>query len=155
VQFRFRFGTDDNTTSEADIRGWFVDDVELMDLVIYEVKACVANENNENGTCTETKKYIMNSDGIVNTKDEILDFNYKIAPNPANDYFVIDINTLSNDRLNLEISNIEGKVVFSKSLNTNGNRILETINTSNLTSGMYLVKISNGSQSSTNKVIVR
>ena len=62
-----------------------------MDLLVYETIACVANSNNENGSCSDLKKIVIDSDGIVASKDVQNVLNYAVYPNPAHDYVVVEL----------------------------------------------------------------
>lgn len=154
VNFRFRFGTDANTTSAEILRGWFIDDIELMDLVVYETKACVADQNNANGSCTIIKKVIMDSDGLVSTEDELANFDYSVYPNPAKNYVVIDVKFENNEIINAEMSSIDGRVVYQNVIKGNSQRHFETINTSSFQSGIYLLRLSHGKDSAVMKIVI-
>lgn len=154
VNFRFRFGTNASVVSEVDFRGWFIDDFELMDLVVYETKACVADQNNANGSCSVIKKIIMDSDGLVDTKDELSNFDFNVYPNPSNGYLVLDINFENNETLNVDMTTLDGKSVYQNVIKGNTQRHVETINTSSLQSGMYFLRLSHGNDASVMKIVV-
>ncbi len=72
--------------------------------------------------------------------------NIKFYPNPLNgDKLYIE----TNQELNIEIFNILGKRIISDEVNSNKKHL----NLSNLNSGIYLIKISNNSQTITKKLI--
>ncbi|MFZ4399130.1 MAG: T9SS type A sorting domain-containing protein [Bacteroidales bacterium] len=73
----------------------------------------------------------------------IKDINYVISfnifPNPSHGEFTLEINNPASDDLKLEIFNSIGQSVYTKK--TRGRRIDEKINLSNLSSGVYSVKL--------------
>ncbi len=78
------------------------------------------------------------------TNTSIIENNF--YPNPLNgNKLFID----TNQDLNIEIFNILGKRIISDEVNSNKNYL----NLSNLNSGIYLIKISNGNQTITKKLI--
>ncbi|PLW94147.1 MAG: hypothetical protein C0592_03925 [Marinilabiliales bacterium] len=70
-----------------------------------------------------------------------------IYPNPANDY----VNIISDGSGYYEILNIAGQVVLSGQISAK----LQTINTSDLNSGMYLIRVNNNNESSLQKLIIQ
>ena len=72
-----------------------------------------------------------------------------VYPNPAFDYFTIDINA-DLFKANIEIRNILGEKIYSAQVKS-GN---EKINCKNFSSGIYIVSITNGKKIITKKLIV-
>jgi len=76
---------------------------------------------------------------------EVLSFS--VYPNPTNTGFV-NIKTTSNEAVKVSVFNILGKQVINQEL-TN-----ETLDVSNLNSGVYLVKLSQNGASTTKKLVI-
>lgn len=74
---------------------------------------------------------------------------FSIYPNPTRGVYV-NINTPSSDDFNVEVYDILGKAVISQDMNSD-----ESLNISALDAGVYLVKITQDSNSMTKKLIVR
>jgi hypothetical protein len=83
----------------------------------------------------------------VNVSNEI-----KVYPNPASDYFTIDITATDADALSMSIYTIDGSLVSTKklALTTGFNSVTENI--SELSNGIYVVKFDNAT---TNESIVK
>jgi hypothetical protein len=62
-------------------------------------------------------------------------------PNPASNQFSFEINTRNNKTLNLYITDLQGRVVISKSLNLENGLNKNTIETSGLMPGLYVLKL--------------
>ncbi|WP_378175294.1 T9SS type A sorting domain-containing protein [Aquimarina sp. SS2-1] len=82
----------------------------------------------------------------VDTFDELAE-NFTISPNPTDTGFV-NITTKSNVTVNISVFNMLGKQVISQTLNNN------LLNVSNLNSGVYIVKLDQGSASVTKKLVI-
>ncbi len=92
----------------------------------------------------------LNLENTLNLADSI-----KIFPNPARDFVNISINgQLSGDRVNVTVFDALGKSVLDSSYNNSSN-FNERLDVSQLNSGLYLVKISDGVSSTTKKLVVR
>lgn len=74
---------------------------------------------------------------------------FSVYPNPTQGTYV-NINTSNSDDFKVEVYDILGKAVISQEMNSN-----ESLNISALKSGVYLVKITQDSNSITKKLIVR
>ncbi len=75
---------------------------------------------------------------------------FNVYPNPANNEITIDLSSYENEEVQISIIDITGKTVSNYNL-TNYNRI----DVSQLTSGVYFIKVNNLKQSKTAKFIVK
>jgi Secretion system C-terminal sorting domain len=79
--------------------------------------------------------------------------NFTMHPNPANDFVNITFNKGLNENMTLNIFDIQGKLVLStESLDVVDETALDI---TNLKSGLYFVKLKNGQQETTRKLIVK
>jgi len=85
------------------------------------------------------------------TADEVT---IDLYPIPAEDYLYIDIRNIQND-VDVQIMNIQGNVLYSKQLNTSQSSIKSGISISELSSGIYFVRLSNADFSETEKIIIK
>lgn len=81
--------------------------------------------------------------------NETANSSFEVYPNPANDVINIKLNNKSNALIN--ILDLSGKLV--KTTNVNGTST--SINTSDLTSGVYFVDVINGNNIETQKIVIR
>ena len=72
--------------------------------------------------------------------------NVEMYPNPANDYLSFDTN--SSENIDVQIFDILGKSVLRLE------KVINSINISELKSGIYFVQITLGSEKTTKKLIV-
>lgn len=73
---------------------------------------------------------------------------FSIYPNPSNGHFTIQLKD-SNEASNIEIISILGQSVFSQK-----NSLNSSINVNNLQKGIYIVRITQGSKTSSKKIII-
>lgn len=154
IKVRFRFGTNESGSSSAVFKGWFIDDVELLDLLVYETTACVANETNENGSCSLLRKIIIDTGGSVGTNDISNIEAYNVYPNPAHDYIIIDINAKNNSNMVLSLTSVEGKQVYNKNVKIKAGKNSESIITNGLLPGVYLLQMKDNNASVAHKIII-
>jgi len=89
---------------------------------------------------------------VPKTTPEIVEsFNVEIYPNPSNGEFVLDIANADNET-NVEVYNTNGVLVFNGSY-TNATR--EMLDLSNLSVGVYFVRVYSGNEMYTDKLIIK
>lgn len=157
VQFRFRFVSDTEVAPDGDDAGWFIDDVEILDLFKYLTQACIfANDDDSEKVCTNAVQTIINSEGTVNTKDVVDDrFDVRLMPNPADDYVTIQLSSAVTERAVMSLSAMDGNVVYNAPVTASRNISYYTIPLSGVPSGMYLLKVQSGREFTVRKLIVR
>jgi uncharacterized repeat protein (TIGR01451 family) len=157
VSFQFRFATDATIAPDADFTGWIIDDFELLDIFKYSSQACISAEDGQGEeTCTQAIETVINSDGTVSTEDSNNDyFGVTLTPNPAEDYVIISASSPYNVTANVEITNIDGRVIYTSLMKIDGKEERMTLRTNNLPGGVYLVKIQSGKNFSIKKLVIK
>jgi hypothetical protein len=74
-----------------------------------------------------------------------------VYPNPASDIITLNVNNTNNAELTLNIYNVIGKLIHSEILQQNQ----QTINTSDLNSGIYLVEIKSDEWSGKQRLVIQ
>jgi hypothetical protein len=98
---------------------------------------------------TATPMVRMNFDPILSI-DEMSDAsNFTVSPNPANE--VINVKLNNADNAVITISDLAGKVVST----TTTNGVSTSVSTAGLNSGVYLVNVTIGNTTSTQKVVIK
>ena len=86
--------------------------------------------------------------GILSTNTANYESNINIYPNPANDHITIDFGNLDNvEGWNIKIINILGQEVLSQPMDN------DKINVSELSKGVYIIRISDGVNQADKKFI--
>lgn len=155
IKVRFRYGSDETVTSGVDIfGGWFVDDVELIDVFKYTASACIQESTGSFNACAEATQTLVNSDVASSSKDIPNDhFGVTISPNPAGDFVHILASSKVNEVAGLTITSIDGKIVYNSSIKVGPEVNRTSIDISDLSSGFYVVKIHSGENQFSQKLI--
>ncbi len=101
-----------------------------------------------------TTKITVNPQVLSNEEDQISD-KFRISPNPANENLKVDFYTPKTSTANLNMVNLEGKIVY-KSSNiplTSGWNTIE-LNIQNLAAGQYFMALENAGQVYKHKIII-
>lgn len=77
-----------------------------------------------------------------------------VFPNPANEDVTLNFSNFTEEQGLLQITDLNGKIIYQKHLQL-GSNWNETLNTSQLSNGIYLVSYSSEKRTLTNKLIVK
>lgn len=157
VVFKFRFGSNLTVKGAGAIAGWFIDDFEILDLFKYTSEACIiADAGNGVRGCSNPIETVVNSDGTVGVDDKLVEyFAVNVSPNPADDYVVVSASAPVYTNAKIEITTVEGKNVYSSEMYIDKTIQYKSINTSGLASGFYIIKIQNGNNVTSRKLIIK
>ncbi|MBC7884019.1 MAG: M36 family metallopeptidase [Saprospiraceae bacterium] len=157
IVFRFRYASDATLAATGEFTGWYIDDFEILDIYKYVSQACIATEGGQGEKeCTDGIETFVNSEGTVSADNPDPDyFAVLLTPNPANDYVVINATSPTKVNANVDVTNIDGKVVYKGKMNIDDNESSMIINTAGLPGGVYFVKIQSGVYFNTQKLIIR
>lgn len=141
VQIRFRFGTDDNIGGD----GWYLDDVELMDAVIYNSSACITSDQTPL-TCAEApaRGTIVTTAFVNITNDQPDNGALSLRPNPAGEFVQIILEAASSENAEVAVFDMTGHLVHITKWNLVNGRNEKVINLNSFTPGMYVVQIQTG-----------
>jgi len=152
---RWRFGTDANTAGN----GWYIDDVEVMDMVNYNSEACVTATND--GGMLEACVSLDNIGTVIQSEintavDDPINpgLEMSIFPNPANDVINVSINSNYSEDVLLELTGIDGRTYKAMNIASNKGTQSEQLDVSNLAAGFYLVKITTPKGIAIEKVVI-
>jgi len=98
-----------------------------------------------NGT---TQIYVRDLNDLTLSSNEFNINSFSIYPNPTNNG-IVTISSTTNEVMNVQVFDILGKEVKNEVITNN------TLDVSSLTTGMYLVKITQNNASSTKKLVIR
>ena len=110
-----------------------------------QLPSLVAVAGEFNGT---TQIYVRNLSDITLSTDNFETTNFSLSPNPTNTGFVT-VTSSNNDAMNVQVFDILGKQVKNEILSSN------TLDVSNLNTGLYIVKITQNNASTTKKLVIR
>ena len=153
VLVRFRFASDEENSVENNI-GWFVDDVEIMDMVHYNSEACVTSDEGDL-VCAEavSRGTIAESTMVVPTKEIFSEADILIYPNPAQGLLHLKINAIPSEFLTISLLTIDGKTVRNEMIRPEEQQLF-SIDLNDLASGFYLVQIAGEAGIYTRKIVI-
>ncbi len=157
VVFRFRFGSDATVAAAGDLKGWYIDDFEILDIYKYTAQACIAADGGQGEkACTEAIATLVNSESVSGTENEsaILD-RAEIHPNPAEDFITLTANVSGVKTVNIELLSNQGQTIMATTIPVDGETISRTFSTAGLPAGFYMIRIQSGKNVTTKKLIVR
>lgn len=154
IQIQFRFGTDDNTAPPP-AAGWWVDDVEIMDMINYEGEACVTSDQGDNACASAPSRgTIVDSEGISSTKDLTKNVFLNVFPNPASETLNFAVSSPGNDNVTISILTIDGRVVNERSIMTSAATQTFSMDVSKLPAGFYFVRASGKHDITVEKIVI-
>jgi hypothetical protein len=127
-------GTGDESTGSADLT-----------LHAEPMEACTVTDSDEMTLTIDDCTGIS----FINSQD----LNLSVSPNPGNGIFNIDVSTLSDQELHLEVLNLAGQRLFFVKLNPDGTSLTKLVDLGFMDNGMYFVRISQGINVKTIKII--
>jgi len=155
VNIRFRFGTNETGGTPATNPGWFVDDLELIDLKAYTSFACITSNESEE-QCSDLAELIVDTDEFTSTDFEIIDeMELAVAPNPASNYISVGLKAKSAIQATLVLSGIDGNEIKSQNLRIDENLAVRTFDVADLPAGMYLIQVRTKAGITTKKIVVQ
>ena len=80
--------------------------------------------------------------------------NFTLYPNPNNGNFNIQFNSNSGNEIKINVHDIRGREIYSKSYTNNG-LFNENLQLSNVQSGVYLVTVQDGSRKEVKKIVIQ
>lgn len=102
-----------------------------------------------------TAEYVLNPFYVgtdeFSTNEKVFEF----YPNPATDEITITTSLLNQSTVNITITNINGKVVYNENFGNQELNLGSTIKLPELVGGVYMVNISYGAKTETQKLVVK
>lgn len=105
-----------------------------------------------NGNMVFTKELIstLSIDENEINKAEVI-----VYPNPASTHVSLILNNMSAQSANINILDMQGKVVFQNEVQGDTNFEIKNISVNHLEAGVYFVNINSGKQSTTQKLVIQ
>lgn len=155
VTIRFRFGTDDNTASAGD--AWYVDEVEVLDMLNYNGEACVTADGSNSACAVVKERGVVVQPAFVGTH-EVLS-THQIAlnaqPNPASDLLHLSVDQPLNGDVRASLVSVDGRMVITRNVNGLANGQILTLDVQNVPAGVYLARLESAAGVGVRKVVVQ
>ena len=145
VMIRFRYGSPEETAESApDYQGWFIDDVEFMDLLAYNSEVCLTTDQGDNACALANEGGTLVEVGSALTSVENLEENglsFQIFPNPAGDYVHVSLSTEQADEGTITLFNMNGQAITHKAISLQNTTQFIPFNVGELARGFYFVEV--------------
>jgi len=154
IMLRFIFRSDDNTVPDSPA-GWWVDDVEIMDMVYYNGTACVESDQGDQACyLPDEKGTIIESQLTISTENPVKSVFLNVFPNPTDDVINLSISSLQQEDVTISILTLDGRVVGGKAISTSTLTQTFSMDVSDLPAGFYFVKASTNHDVTIKKVVI-
>ncbi|KAA3623929.1 MAG: DUF11 domain-containing protein [Bacteroidetes bacterium] len=155
ILVRFRFGSD--AEEEGDVEegiGWYVDDVEIMDMFNFHTEACVTSEESSVCTFAPGKGTVVNAGDPSSINDEQNLVNFKVFPTPADEVINCSVSVENPGDFDLGIFSIDGRKVMVHTGHLNSGLNQFSLNIASLPSGIYYCVVNLKERQITQKFII-
>jgi extracellular elastinolytic metalloproteinase len=138
ILMRFRFGTDE----EIGGLGWFVDDVELVDVLSFNSEACVTSDEGDLSCDDAPNRGTIIESELPSSTDDLVtpDWGVSVFPNPADDMINVALQTEANTSVDIRISTIDGRNILNLTQQINGDQVIP-IPVQSFAEGIYIVEV--------------
>ncbi len=147
---RWKYGSDDN----ASATGWFIDDLEYLDLKSYNGEACVSTTNGDQECTIVPEEGTIVESQLTSSKD-LKEGELNIFPNPASSYLNISLKTGSAGTFDVNVLTLDGKLIKNEKISLLEGENNNTISLQGVSSGCYMIRIQNEREYFINKIIVK
>ncbi|MCB9276459.1 MAG: T9SS-dependent M36 family metallopeptidase [Lewinellaceae bacterium] len=156
VTLRFRFGSDDNTAPSSPAAGWYVDDIEFMDMLNYNGEACVTSSEGDLACAVADEAGTIVESGLVSSsRDETTAARISVFPNPAQNQLNVGITLEHAQTVVASLVSSEGRIVATQKVDASAGFQLIQMDVAQLPAGFYFVKVFAGQQTAVEKVIIK
>lgn len=154
IYIRYKFGTNAGNL-DANVLGWFVDDIEFMDMVNYNADACISSAEGDNVCFTPKGRGTVIESDVVSSTFEAVGENLTVAvyPNPANDFVHIRMNTTELTDVEITLYSVDGRLLQSQDVKAIGEMDVP-MNVSALSQGFYFLHVNADGNVYTEKLVI-
>ncbi|MBT8229577.1 MAG: M36 family metallopeptidase, partial [Bacteroidia bacterium] len=153
ISIRFKFGTDETGNFFAPDNGWFVDDIDLIDLIEYNTEACITSDTDSG--CSGIKTSFVEASLISSSEEvEVKGLEWQLYPNPAGKFVNLEVFSDQSFDTKIIISSGHGLKIREVSTRIQPNSNMIRLDTSGFPAGLYTVQLLNGNKLMTRKLII-
>lgn len=158
IYVRFRYGSEAELTNPVPTpigEGWFVDEIEFMDMFAYQSQACLTSAQGDL-SCAEApfRGTVVEPGATPSTDLDNGAARVSVFPNPAKDRINVSFNAVSAQHILLEIVSADGRVMLTQTHRVNEGPQLLDLNVAHLATGMYFVRISAEQELAVEKILI-
>ncbi|HAY71083.1 MAG TPA: hypothetical protein DCX89_04275 [Saprospirales bacterium] len=143
VSFSFRFATDASVVADAGYPGWFIDDVEVINMKKYTRQVCLSSDETED-ICLVNDALIGTKTGTATKEATINQLDFSLVPNPANTHLTILIKSFASENALIRIINQDGKIHHNQHISLHEGDQSIHLSGIDIPSGMYYLQLISG-----------
>ncbi|OAV43304.1 M36 family metallopeptidase [Lewinella sp. 4G2] len=153
IFFRFRFLSDANTGAT----GWWVDNIEMLDLFFYESPAVLTSDLNDNFTAEVGDLGVLVENGmLVDVVDaELGQTSVDVFPNPASETANVRITAERSGAATVRLMTADGRTLAVRQLDLTPGKNQTSFATDQLPAGIYLIQVTGADHVTTSKLTVQ
>lgn len=153
VQIRFRFASDGNTSAV----GWFLDDIELIDLFNYNGEACITSNEGDQACGEAPRKGTIVASDLSTSSDDIVSssFDLNVFPNPARNFVTVDITSVHTQRAEISLVNNAGQLVWTERAELPAGAYSHSVDTRGLPEGFYFIRVQGERDQAIRKIVIQ
>jgi uncharacterized repeat protein (TIGR01451 family) len=144
IIIRFRFGSvEDNAGDNGAYNGWFIDDVEFLDLHAYQSQVCVSSSQGDNACAMAAEGGTFVEPGTTTSLNDLeqLGLLFEVFPNPAGDYINVSLSNEESKEGTLSLLNMNGQELLNQAIHIDKNTQILPLNVKSIAAGFYFIKI--------------
>ena len=149
--FRYRFASNDLLNED----GWYIDDFEIFDAVVYNSEVCLTHDGQAAPFCGVAPEWgtIVEPEANVATENTAKqDGKWGVYPNPTNQYVTIQVpEDMADNHFEIRVNDAQGKEIILGNKQALGQFV--KIDMSQKNSGVYFIQLSNNHVRKSFKVI--
>jgi uncharacterized repeat protein (TIGR01451 family) len=152
VFVRYRFVSD----AAVGARGWWIDEIQLLEAENYESTATLTSNNGDNVTAEVGNFGVLVLNAIIDDVNDpaLGETKVNVFPNPAEDFVTVKVTTERAGSATVQLMTIDGRVLRNEQLSLTAGGAQTTLNTADLPAGMYVVQVTGANRVSTTKVTI-
>ncbi len=165
IWVRWRFGSDDtavqgtglnaDATSTSFFPGWYIDDLQLLDIREYDTQVCISSDAIDE-SCNDVFTVLVDSELTTTAVNDLSEDGYtmNLVPNPASEIVTVQIGSVISESAVLELKTVDGKVISSQRVDILDSDTSINIDVNTLTAGFYFVSLQSRDKVLTKKLMV-
>ncbi len=153
---RFRFGTNDDGVNPQPEGFWYIDEIEVMDMLNLDGEACVRDDNGIQACAKAPARGVIVQPGLVGTDDPGANqLPMQVQPNPAFDFLYVTPGQSLTGQVRIELVSADGRTVLSRQMDGLSEGQIVALDVQQIPAGIYMVRLESAAGSSVKKVVIR
>ena len=158
ILFRFRFGSNQDAGNQAaDLEGWYVDNIEVMDMLNYATEVCVtAAEGDSACAMADARGTVVETNVTTNTQAVLKPgLDLRIFPNPVQDQLNVQVRGMNQGPVQMRLLSLDGKELLQRIVDAGAGLQSTVLDMGTLAPGVYLLNVQTSTENRVEKIVVQ